>query len=120
MTKSSRYWVDFIVSLKKKNQIYTPIIFGIDAADALERIGGKGPSGAYSEHMMSLVELAVMFSSHINENDPTKSQGLTEQTAEQFLAQYGPNTLTPPPKVPLWLLFLIQFTNLLMVSSNPL
>lgn len=90
----------------------------IDAADALERIGGKGPRGAYSEHLMSLIELAAMYSCHVDETDPNKSKGLTEQSAEQLLVQYGPNTLTPPPKVPLWLLFLIQFTNLLMVSWN--
>jgi sodium/potassium-transporting ATPase subunit alpha len=29
--------------------------------------------------------------------------------------RHGHNVLTPPPKMPLWLLFLLQFTNILMV-----
>ena len=57
-----------------------------------------------------------MYSSNIDEKDPSKSAGLTQKAAEELLVKYGPNLLTPPPKVPLWLLFLVQFTNLLMVD----
>jgi sodium/potassium-transporting ATPase subunit alpha len=41
--------------------------------------------------------------------------GLTSTKAKQVLEEFGPNVLTPPPRVPLWLLFLYQFGNLLMI-----
>lgn len=87
----------------------------INAEDALERTGGKGAAGAYSEHMYPLDVIADKFSTHIDVDDPSKSKGLTEKKAKELLDSMGPNVLTPPPKVPLWLLFLLQFTNLLMV-----
>jgi type IV secretory pathway TrbD component len=86
-----------------------------NAADALERIGGKGAAGAYSEHMFPLEVLADKYFTHIDIEDPSKSKGLTEKKADEVYDEYGPNMLTPPPKVPLWLLFLLQFANLLMV-----
>ncbi len=43
------------------------------------------------------------------------TNGLTAAVAAELLAELGPNVLTPPPRVPHWVLFLIQFTNLLMV-----
>lgn len=87
----------------------------LNAEDALERTGGKGAAGAYSEHMYPLEVLAEKYSTHIDTQDAAKSQGLTEKKAKELLDSMGPNVLTPPPKVPLWLLFLLQFTNLLMV-----
>ena len=42
-------------------------------------------------------------------------RGLSVAAAIELLDDIGPNVLTPPPKVPLWLLFLLQFTNILMV-----
>jgi magnesium-transporting ATPase (P-type) len=86
-----------------------------NAADALERIGGKGAAGAYSEHMFPLEVLANKYCTHIDTEDPTKSKGLTQKKADEVYDEFGPNMLTPPPKVPLWLLFLLQFANLLMV-----
>lgn len=87
----------------------------LSAADALERIGGKGASGAYSEHMYPLDALAEKFETNIDVSDASKSQGLSAAAAADLLKEYGPNLLTPPPRVPLWLLFLLQFTNYLMV-----
>jgi sodium/potassium-transporting ATPase subunit alpha len=87
----------------------------INAEDALERTGGKGAAGAYSEHMYPLDVLAEKYKTSIDVHDATKSKGLTSKQAADLLAELGPNVLTPPPKVPLWILFLLQFTNLLMV-----
>jgi magnesium-transporting ATPase (P-type) len=83
-----------------------------NANEALEKIGGKG---AYAEHMYSLEILGEKFSTNIDCDNPSKSLGLSTQEAEELLAKHGPNVLTPPPKLPLWLLFLLQFTSALMV-----
>jgi magnesium-transporting ATPase (P-type) len=83
-----------------------------NAADALEQIGGKG---AYAEHLYPLEVLADKFHTNIYYPDPSKSVGLTSQSAEALLSKHGPNVITPPPKLPLWLLFLIQFTSALMI-----
>lgn len=85
------------------------------AEDAMERTGGKGAGGAYSEHLFPLHVMAEKFSTDININDVTKSLGLTNAKALEILELFGPNVLTPPPKVPLWLLFLLQYTKLLIV-----
>lgn len=87
----------------------------LSAEDALERRGGKGAAGAFSEHMYPLDVLAEKFDTHIDSTDPEQSRGLTAAKAAENLEKYGPNVLTPPPTVPKWLLFLLQFTNLLMV-----
>jgi magnesium-transporting ATPase (P-type) len=87
----------------------------VNAEEALERTGGKGAAGAFSEHMYPLEVVAEKFETNIDYKDPTKSHGLTTAKAEELLAKMGPNVLTPPPRVPLWLLFLLQFANLLMV-----
>ena len=87
----------------------------LNAEDALERTGGKGAAGAFSEHMYPLETLTDHFLTHIDYADPSKSRGLTASKADELLDEFGLNVLTPPPKVPLWLLFLLQFTNLLMV-----
>jgi sodium/potassium-transporting ATPase subunit alpha len=115
-------------SLKKMNTTTLPTIMSLmsqktepdeepllDAEDALERLGGKGAKGAYSEHMMNLENLGERFETHIDPTNASKSKGLTTEKAAEVLEEFGPNVLTPPPRVPLWLLFLLQFTSLLMV-----
>lgn len=87
----------------------------LGAEDALNRKGGKGAAGAFSEHMHPLEVIADNYHTHIDYRNVVHSRGLTHQKAEQLLHELGPNVLTPPPRVPLWLLFLLQFTNLLMV-----
>jgi sodium/potassium-transporting ATPase subunit alpha len=87
----------------------------LGAEDALNRKGGKGAAGAFSEHMYPLEVIAENYNTHIDYKNVVHSRGLTHQKAEQLLHELGPNVLTPPPRVPLWLLFLLQFTNLLMV-----
>ena len=64
---------------------------------------------------MSLEALAEKYATNINFEDVLKSQGLTAERAAYLLQENGPNSLTPPPRVPLWLLFLLQFTNLFMI-----
>ena len=87
----------------------------ISAENALEKTGGKGAAGAYSEHMYPLEVLAEKFETNINADQANKSKGMTSELAAARLKEMGPNVLTPPPKVPLWVLFLLQFTNLLMI-----
>ena len=87
----------------------------LSAEHALEKTGGKGAAGSYTEHMFPLEELAQKFQTHIDFDKPTNSRGLTSAKATELLALYGPNALTPPPEMPHWLLFLLQFTNLLMI-----
>ncbi len=90
----------------------TPLL---NAEDALERTGGKGAAGAFSEHMHPLEVIAGNYTTHIDVHNPNNSRGLTSARAAELLEELGPNVLTPPPRVPLWLLFLLQFTNLLMI-----
>eukprot|EP01033_Poteriospumella_lacustris_P018490 gene18490-13308_t len=87
----------------------------IDATDVLERTGGTSSTGAYKEHLYTVEVLAEKFSTHIDLKDPSKSKGLASEKAADLMKEYGPNVLTPPPRLPLWMLFLLQFTNLLMV-----
>lgn len=84
----------------------------LNAADALERTKGQGD---YYEHLWPLDSLAEKYETHIDVADVKKSHGLTTDKVKQLLDEFGLNVLTPPPRVPLWLLFLLQFTNLLMV-----
>lgn len=65
--------------------------------------------------MYPLETIAEHFRTHIDCANPDNSHGLTSSLANDLLKELGPNVLTPPLKVPLWLLFLLQFTNLLMV-----
>jgi hypothetical protein len=44
-------------------------------------------------------------------NPASLSQGLTTAQYQENLAKFGPNCLTPPPMMPAWLKFLLQFTN---------
>ena len=70
----------------------------------------------YREHLWTLEVLAEHFqSSGIDIEDVSKSAGLSSAAATAILAKVGPNVLTPPAKIPHWLLFLIQFSNLFMV-----
>ena len=87
----------------------------LNAEQALEKTGGKGAGGSFTEHMFRLEELAEMYQTDINFNNPKDSKGLTSSKAKELLEKYGPNALTPPPSLPLWLLFILQFTNLLMI-----
>lgn len=89
--------------------------------------GGKPPEfevveekEPHFEHHWTLDAVSDKFSTHIDTNDVNKSRGLTAEKARQLLLPreqggFGPNVLTPPPRVPLWMLFLLQFTNYLMV-----
>ena len=119
----------FIAARKRVSQTTMPSVLDIipgaaasqesepmlGAENVLERTGGKGAGGAFTEHMFQLDVLASKYQTDINGDDVPSSQGLTSAKAAEFLALYGPNVLTPPPKIPHWLLFLLQFTNLLMI-----
>lgn len=87
----------------------------LGAEDALERIGGKGAAGAFCEHLYPLESVSEHYFTQIDYRNVDMSTGLSAKKAAELLQEYGPNVLTPPPKIPLWLLFLLQFTNVLMV-----
>jgi sodium/potassium-transporting ATPase subunit alpha len=61
-----------------------------------------------------LIPLCRYFTALDYEN-AANSRGLTSVKAAELLKEMGPNVLTPPPRTPWWLLFLLQFTNLFMV-----
>ncbi len=84
----------------------------LSAQDALDRTKGKGD---FYEHLWTLDALSENYECHLNLQHMKESQGLTTERSVTLLEEFGPNVLTPPPKVPLWLLFLLQFTNLLIV-----
>ena len=69
----------------------------------------------YVEHKYTFQEISSIFSTQIDYENPALSRGLDPHLAETLLQTEGPNILTPPAKSPLWLLFLMQFTNLFMV-----
>ncbi|KAJ9591140.1 hypothetical protein L9F63_002326 [Diploptera punctata] len=52
----------------------------------------------YDEHIISIEDLCYRFETDVN-------IGLSSYRAENLLKQNGPNTLTPPAKVPEWLIF---------------
>jgi sodium/potassium-transporting ATPase subunit alpha len=82
------------------------------AQDAIDRTKGLGE---LFEHMWDLDVLAEKYATHIDVHNVDRSEGLKTEKAEALLEEFGPNVLTPPPRVPLWVLFLLQFANLLMV-----
>eukprot|EP01038_Epipyxis_sp_PR26KG_P014472 gene14472-19426_t len=116
---------DLTIAVQKRlSQSSMPNIFPVkestappllSAEDALERTGGKGAAGAFTEHMFPLEVLSEKYHCNINFDEPAKSGGLTSSKAADLMKEYGPNVLTPPPRVPLWLLFLLQFANLLII-----
>lgn len=114
-----------VAATKRMSQSSLPSIFPesagppvspvLNAEDALERTGGKGAAGAFCEHMYPLETLSEHFQTHIDFHAPQNSRGLTQNQAADIMKEFGLNVLTPPPKVPLWLLFLLQFTNILIM-----
>ncbi|KAI2505317.1 Cation transport ATPase [Fragilaria crotonensis] len=69
----------------------------------------------YMEHD----EIALKYPlSNINVADIEKSAGLSSEEAAERLKLYGKNELTPPPKMPEWRRFLMQFQNMFMVLLN--
>ena len=75
----------------------------------------EGRVQPYVEHKMTVMEVAEMYKTDIDWNNPSRSMGLKSTQAEFLLKENGPNEMTPPPRTPLWLLFLLQFTNLFMI-----
>ena len=75
----------------------------------------ESAKGTYVEHLWNLQMLQERCFTSINTKDLANSGGLTEEKAKELLKLHGPNVLTPPPRVPLWLLFLLQFTNYFMI-----
>jgi magnesium-transporting ATPase (P-type) len=67
------------------------------------------------EHRLTLQQLAERYQTHIDTEDPTKSQGLTSAEATRRLKENGPNILTPPKELPEILKFLKQYTNGLLM-----
>jgi sodium/potassium-transporting ATPase subunit alpha len=84
----------------------------LSARDVLERTRGQGD---FYEHMWTLEAISEKYETDINFSDPKSSKGLSDARASELLQEFGPNVLTPPARIPLWLLFLIQFTNMLNV-----
>lgn len=84
----------------------------LGAQDALNKTSGQGD---FLEHLWTLDAVGENYKTHIDVSDTRNSKGLTESYAVELLERHGHNVLTPPPKMPLWLLFLLQFANILMI-----
>jgi sodium/potassium-transporting ATPase subunit alpha len=70
----------------------------------------------YSEHQLSIPELLRKFGYiHVNILDDDGCKGLTSEIAEDLIQCHGRNVLSPPVKLPTYVIFLMQFTNLFMV-----
>lgn len=71
------------------------------------------------EPYMAIHEIAMNHpKSNIDIGDIEKSAGLSTADAQALLLQFGKNILTPPPKMPEWQRFLLQFKNMFMVLLN--
>ena len=73
--------LDFIPSAQSAAE-YEPML---GAENVLERTGGKGAGGAFTEHMFQLDVLASKYSTHIDPDDVPSSKGLTVEKAEEFM-----------------------------------
>jgi magnesium-transporting ATPase (P-type) len=71
------------------------------------------------EAYMSIAEIAAAHpDSHVCVSNVEASLGLSTETAASRLGADGPNLLTPPPRMPEWKRFLLQFKNMFMVLLN--
>jgi len=70
---------------------------------------------AYTEHLLPLGHLASKYNTHFDVNDPKLSKGLTVSSAKDLLTKNGPNEITPPKQIPLWVKFVLQFAHPLIV-----
>eukprot|EP01041_Mallomonas_annulata_P011245 gene11245-23518_t len=66
----------------------------------------------YNEHLMSVKVLAETYQTNVDLKDISKSIGLTNEQATNLLHKYGKNLLSQEDSIPLWILFILQFTNL--------
>lgn len=83
--------------------------------DVAQHLDGQDSSAKYVSHQFSLGRLAEYFNTHIDVDNVSASKGHSKKDALSLLKEHGPNELTPPARVPLWLLFLLQFTNFFML-----
>lgn len=70
---------------------------------------------------MTAEQVAAKFGTHLDISDIKASMGLTSTAAADRLKLEGANALTPPKKKPLWLLYLMHFTqlfNVLLIMSG--
>ncbi|MFH4982672.1 hypothetical protein AB6A40_009381, partial [Gnathostoma spinigerum] len=73
-------------------------------------------SSTFKEHHMTLDQLVILYpNSRINPSNPKEADGLSAQTAAEYLARDGPNMLKPPKEISNVQLFLRQFLNLFWI-----
>jgi sodium/potassium-transporting ATPase subunit alpha len=65
--------------------------------------------------MWPLPIIMERFGTSLNDVNPEKSTGLSSEQAAKLIVEHGRNELTPPPRIPMWMLFLIQFLNYFMI-----
>lgn len=97
----------------------------VDVEAGVAAAAAEGAHYAYrpelppEEPYLDLVSISIM---HVDSNIVTdaveKSHGLTEVEVQKRLERYGPNVLTPPPRMPEWKRFLLQFKNIFLVLLN--
>jgi magnesium-transporting ATPase (P-type) len=84
------------------------------ATTATSQSKGLSNKLRYSEHGMTLDELAEVFETHINISDPIRSRGLSADTAHERQRNLGKNTMTQHKSAHPLRVFLLQFTDTFM------
>lgn len=77
------------------------------------------PSATPTEPYLSVQQIAQLhWESRLDLDNMERSGGLSEKVAEHRLVTYGGNRLTPPPRIPEWKRFLLQFKNVFLILLN--
>lgn len=75
-------------------------ILGISARPTATKLdGARSQDVDIDDQTLSLAELGTRYNTFLNEKLPQKSLGMTSQAARERLAEHGPNSLPPPPRV---------------------
>ncbi len=90
----------------------------VAANEAQANAGGTAMLNIDEPYMEHSEIAAKNLESNINVADIEKSLGLSSNVAAERLKLYGKNELTPPPKMPEWQRFLLQFKNMFMILLN--
>lgn len=70
---------------------------------------------ADEDHLLSVAAIADRYKVSVDLGNILESKGLEEDDAKERLERHGPNSLTPPAKVPEWKKFIREFTGIFAI-----
>lgn len=82
--------------------------------ESKQTVKADGEYEADEQHL-EIYDLAARYDTHLDQQNPKKSKGLSQAEAEKRLARDGPNRLTPPKQTPEIIKFLRQFVTGFMI-----